>query len=205
MQAHYDMQWPDDGLHMTNGSALAAGSTWELEPDSEPDFELASSDMRSIKSSSASQKLASAELCPPPTFNENESEAPDTSPRWESTPALGCAALTKRAKVRGKHSTALVRKQWTPEEEALFLKALAAFAVEIETKSDPATGRVSVRLGQGVSEMISMIVSSRSVSQVRSHTQKHYIRKAREAARVSAAAATTSESENVCKPLRSRT
>ena len=57
MQAHYDMQWPDDGLHMTNGSALAAGSTWELEPDSEPDFELASSDMRSIKSSSASQGI----------------------------------------------------------------------------------------------------------------------------------------------------
>ena len=138
---------------------------------------------------------------PPPSFNENMFEGtdtpppPDTPPLRRCTPSLGRIALVKRPKVYGKQSALRLRKQWAPDEEALFLKALAAFAKEIETTSDPATGRVSVHLDRGVAEMISMIVSSRSVAQVRSHVQKHYIRKAREAAR--ADAATTSESEHV--------
>lgn len=41
----------------------------------------------------------------------------------------------------------------------------------------------AVRLGPGVAEMISMVVGTRSVVQVRSHAQKHFIRMEREAAR----------------------
>ena len=36
----------------------------------------------------------------------------------------------------------------------------------------------------GVAEIISMIVGTRTVAQVRSHAQKHYIRKGREASRM---------------------
>lgn len=131
------------------------------------------------------------------SFNADVPGGPDTTPVRRCSPSLRRIALAKRPgpKVRGEHLAPLLRKQWAPDEEALFLKALTAFAKEIETTSDPATGRVSVHLGRGVAEMISMIVSSRSVAQVRSHVQKHYIRKAREAAR--ADVATTSESEYV--------
>ena len=236
MQAHCDVEWLEDGLHMATGTAFASEPidytcNWELEPDPE----LAWPDVRSSNNLRASKKLAQAELCaradkdawqplyhatgahieqtdlgqrrvtsrpttdtPPPSFNENVSEAPDTPPHPNAPPVRGCTtslgrvALTsaKRPTVCRKHSAPLLRKQWAPDEEALFLKALAAFAKEIETTSDPATGRVSVHLDRGVAEMMSMIVATRSVAQVRSHVQKHYIRKAREAAR--AAAATTS-------------
>ena len=40
-----------------------------------------------------------------------------------------------------------------------------------EPELDPVTGRISVRLGQNVAEMISILVGSRSVDQVRSHAQ----------------------------------
>lgn len=40
-----------------------------------------------------------------------------------------------------------------------------------EPELDPVTGRISVRLGQNVAEMISILVGTRSVDQVRSHAQ----------------------------------
>jgi hypothetical protein len=237
MQAHRDVMWLDEDLHMTTGTAFASEPidcicAWELKPDPE----LACTDVSN--SLCASQKLARAGLCaradqdtleplyhatgahieqtdreqrrvtsrptadtPPPSFNANVPEAPNTPPSPYTPPLRGCttslgrAALAKRPKVCDKHSAPLLRKHWTPEEEALFLKALAAFAKEIEMTSNLATGRVSVHLDPGVAEMISMIVQTRSIAQVRSHVQKHYVRKAREAAR--AAAATTSEFEKV--------
>jgi hypothetical protein len=88
----------------------------------------------------------------------------------------------KREKELEGRKQAISRKHWTPEEEERFLKALHRFGPK-EIESDPTTGRVSVRLGPGVAEMISMVVSTRSVAQVRSHVQKHYIRKEREASR----------------------
>jgi len=90
-----------------------------------------------------------------------------------STPAPGKSAKSK---------VPASRKHWTPDEEERFLKALARFGPK-EIENDPTTGRVSVRLGPGVAEMISIVVVSRSVAQVRSHVQKHYIRKEREASR----------------------
>lgn len=75
----------------------------------------------------------------------------------------------------------LTRKPWATDEEERFMRALKHFEPGIE--KNPVTGRVSVRLGPGVAEMISMVVRSRSVAQVRSHVQKHYIRLEREASR----------------------
>jgi hypothetical protein len=102
---------------------------------------------------------------------------PDTPP---VLPTLG-----KGRKVGGKDSVPgrqpASRKHWTPKEEAQFLKALDRFPKEVGT--DPATGRVSVRLGPGVAEMISIVMGTRSCAQVRSHVQKHYIRQQREASR----------------------
>jgi len=94
------------------------------------------------------------------------------------------AAASRTGAAAGTASTC-VRKQWTPEEEAKFLKALDKLGPK-DTETDPRTGRVSVRLGPGVAEIISLVVGSRSVAQVRSHAQKHYIRKEREASRLGA-------------------
>lgn len=106
------------------------------------------------------------------------SEKPGTAPR--AVPILQDAvdipADTTPQKPR------LTRKPWATDEEERFLKALKHFGPE-EIEKHPVTGRVSVRLGPGVAEMISMVVRSRSVAQVRSHVQKHYIRLEREASR----------------------
>ena len=73
---------------------------------------------------------------------------------------------------------ATVRSQWSAEDENKFIKALAKWGPEgcTEAKIDERTGRVTVILGPGVAEMISHVLGTRSVSQVRSHAQKHFIR-----------------------------
>jgi hypothetical protein len=79
------------------------------------------------------------------------------------------------------HKKRVVRRQWSPEEEDKFVKALTRLgpAGNREPTIDPLTGRVTVHLGPGVAEMISMVLGTRSPVQVRSHAQKHYIRLAR--------------------------
>ena len=103
---------------------------------------------------------------------------PGMAPRAVPVPldAVDIHADTKATRPR------LTRKPWATDEEERFLKALKHFGPE-EIEKHPVTGRVSVRLGPGVAEMISMVVRSRSVAQVRSHVQKHYIRLDREASR----------------------
>ena len=102
--------------------------------------------------------------------------------------ATSAAVLKKPAKSapqrqpEGSGRPAASRRHWTPEEEERFLTALDRFGPK-EAESSTGYGRVSVRLGPGVAEMISIVVGTRSVAQVRSHVQKHYIRKEREAAR----------------------
>ena len=76
----------------------------------------------------------------------------------------------------------VTRKPWATDEEERFRRALKHFGPQ-EIEKHPVTGRLSVRLGPGVAEMISMVVRSRSVAQVRSHVQKYYIRLEREASR----------------------
>ena len=68
------------------------------------------------------------------------------------------------------------------QEEAAFLKALDRFgATQVASTSvEPSTGRVSVRLGPGVAEMMAILIGTRSCAQVRSHVQKHFIRLERE-------------------------
>lgn len=53
-----------------------------------------------------------------------------------------------------------VRKQWTQEEEEKFLKALAKLGPK-GSETDPQTGRVSVRLGPGVSRVSFLVPVSR--------------------------------------------
>jgi len=90
------------------------------------------------------------------------------------------AASSGHARRRG-----LMRKQWTTDEEERFLVALDRFAPRDAGIAGPGSGsqRGSVRLGPGVAEMIAMVVGTRSAVQVRSHAQKHFIRKEREASR----------------------
>ena len=98
-----------------------------------------------------------------------------------------------------------IRKQWTADEEERFLMALGRFA----PRSAISTGRTggggnqggAVRLGPGVAEMISMVVGTRSVVQVRSHAQKHFIRLEREALR-KRSSAPTSNSSALSSPAR---
>jgi len=55
----------------------------------------------------------------------------------------------------------------SPDEEERFLTALSQLApVEKEAEIDPITGRVSVRLGPGVTQLISIFVGTRTMSQV---------------------------------------
>lgn len=74
------------------------------------------------------------------------------------------------------------RRYWTPQEQAVFLKALERFGPTqvANTAVETATGRVSVRLGPGVAEMMAILIGTRSCAQVRSHVQKHFIRLERE-------------------------
>lgn len=105
--------------------------------------------------------------------------------RHAATSAAVLKKPAKRAPQRqpeGSGRPAASRRHWTPEEEERFLTALDRFGPK-EAESSTGYGRVSVRLGPGVAEMISIVVGTRSVAQVRSHVQKHYIRKEREAAR----------------------
>jgi hypothetical protein len=69
-----------------------------------------------------------------------------------------------------------------PQEQAVFLKALERFGPTqvANTAVETATGRVSVRLGPGVAEMMAILIGTRSCAQVRSHVQKHFIRLERE-------------------------
>lgn len=117
-----------------------------------------------------------------PQDNHNDSE---TASCVSEAPILSPLSAPTSPNPKGKQPATpkqtASRKHWTPEEEHRFLKALARFGQEVQ--SDAVTGRLSVRLGSGVAEMIAIVVGTRSVAQVRSHVQKHFIRKEREALR----------------------
>eukprot|EP00961_Rhodomonas_salina_P234494 3169234-Rhodomonas_salina.1 len=60
---------------------------------------------------------------------------------------------------------------WSKTEHEKFLEGLKKFGGHGDSVVDPPMG-----LGPGVAELISMLVGTRSVSQVRSHAQKYFIR-----------------------------
>eukprot|EP00286_Rhodomonas_abbreviata_P026463 CAMPEP_0181305280 /NCGR_PEP_ID=MMETSP1101-20121128/9638_1 /TAXON_ID=46948 /ORGANISM="Rhodomonas abbreviata, Strain Caron Lab Isolate" /LENGTH=167 /DNA_ID=CAMNT_0023411171 /DNA_START=14 /DNA_END=517 /DNA_ORIENTATION=+ len=60
---------------------------------------------------------------------------------------------------------------WTKEEHGLFLEGLKMFSSRPDDTERPMVG-----LGAGVAELLATFIGTRSVSQVRSHAQKHFIR-----------------------------
>eukprot|EP00961_Rhodomonas_salina_P227606 3076937-Rhodomonas_salina.1 len=67
---------------------------------------------------------------------------------------------------------------WTAEEHEKFLAALGKFRTK-DTQAICPNGRISDGLGPGIAEIIAVFIGSRSISQVRSHAQKHFQRQRR--------------------------
>jgi hypothetical protein len=116
-------------------------------------------------------------------FNRSHSEHNDVGTPLYSTPSpTPCHAVRqtppKRKPINRQRTQ---RRHWAPEEEERFLKALERFGPKDSNDViDPVSGRVSVHLEAGASEMIAILVGTRSSAQVRSHVQKYYIRLHRE-------------------------
>eukprot|EP00961_Rhodomonas_salina_P219992 2973938-Rhodomonas_salina.1 len=70
-------------------------------------------------------------------------------------------------------------RAWTEEEHTKFLEGLEKFRTE-DTQAMKDNGELSVGLGPGIAEIISVFIGTRSVTQVRSHAQKYFQRMKRE-------------------------
>ncbi|EKX46216.1 hypothetical protein GUITHDRAFT_107834 [Guillardia theta CCMP2712] len=89
----------------------------------------------------------------------------------------GNAEPEKKVKAKRSYKPKTSRTQWTKEEHASFVAAVEAHC-PMETRSG-ANGKVFVGLGAGVAELIATAVPTRTVSQIRSHAQKYFLRESK--------------------------
>mmetsp|Transcript_47554 Transcript_47554/g.95129 ORF Transcript_47554/g.95129 Transcript_47554/m.95129 type:complete len:376 (+) Transcript_47554:373-1500(+) len=95
---------------------------------------------------------------------------------------VGGLAGKKRAPPESEEARARRPRFWSRIEHQRFLEALA---MHHDTRFGPGTGskadgsRVSVGLGHGVAERVAAHVGTRTVAQVRSHAQKHFLKLSR--------------------------
>ncbi len=100
----------------------------------------------------------------------------------------GASAGEKRGK-----GNAPKRRPWSAEEHSRFLESLKRFGQKDKPENN---GKVTVGLGPGVAELISVVVGTRTVSQVRSHAQKYFLQLSRTASASSAAPSSALSSQN---------
>jgi hypothetical protein len=117
----------------------------------------------------------SAAGCKEPTYTEETSKDECLSDDSAKTAATRVAAP---APERGGRKPGGRRCQWTADEHERFLSGLARFGPKDAGSKEPGA-RTSVGLGPGVAEVIAVVVGTRTVSQVRSHAQKYFLRKTR--------------------------
>ena len=98
----------------------------------------------------------------------------------------GASAGEKRGK-----GNAPKRRPWSAEEHSRFLESLKRFGQKDKPENN---GKVTVGLGPGVAELISVVVGTRTVSQVRSHAQKYFLQLSRTASASSASASSAAPS-----------
>jgi len=114
-----------------------------------------------------------------PTFVPARSEA-----THNITAANAMADIIVESTSSGKRASKMrrTRSPWTVDEETRFAKALDKLSPLEESviASNIPGGRISVRLPHGVTELLALIVGTRTTIQVRSHVQKYYLRKLRE-------------------------
>mmetsp|Transcript_71138 Transcript_71138/g.148364 ORF Transcript_71138/g.148364 Transcript_71138/m.148364 type:complete len:253 (+) Transcript_71138:58-816(+) len=93
------------------------------------------------------------------------------------SPSTTSSSPEPEAQARQRPKGRIPRRQekpsyWSKEEHGLFLEGLKMFS----SRPDDDTERPMVGLGAGVAELLATFIGTRSVSQVRSHAQKHFIR-----------------------------
>jgi hypothetical protein len=108
-------------------------------------------------------------LSKPATPEEEGSSDDSTETSSTHADSRGAPCLRKRT---GR------RSQWSAEEHQRFLAGLARFGHKDTGACEPGA-RISVGLGPGVAEVIAVVVGTRTVSQVRSHAQKYFLRQIR--------------------------
>mmetsp|Transcript_44477 Transcript_44477/g.104494 ORF Transcript_44477/g.104494 Transcript_44477/m.104494 type:complete len:281 (-) Transcript_44477:61-903(-) len=144
-----------DGKETTNDVAIVDDTTHRSSPPAS-----------SPRPSSAQPRVSSSPEC----------MSDDSEPA--SQPASGGAGGA-RPKNKGTKKKPFY---WTAEERELFMEGLQMYFQTWEQMiiASADQDQVSVGLGPGVAELISLHMGTRTVAQVRSHAQKYFLRKYRE-------------------------